>query len=171
MKKLITSLTLYLFICSSSIWCLEVDTLVGFSGAPLNKTDIFNSASLLPSFYLPLTDNIDLVFGGYLYAPGRVDQQVATHLKFGLALDVPVFGPYTFAFNLTQGYAQNNGSDSKDIVIDGIDISRNFLYRLTDQVNIGLTIVYTRIHWNKQRGRSLELLPHIYPIIGATINI
>jgi|SaaInl4_135m_RNA_FD_contig_91_529701_length_650_multi_9_in_0_out_0_1 hypothetical protein len=155
MKKLLLSVLAGLFITTGTAQAIEVDALVGLDARGSNTG----------RFYYPLMNDIDLVVSKKLWIPGEKTSELAADLSVGVALDIPVFGRHSISVDITKSNTQGSAWMS-----NVINVEKNFLYNLTDQVKIGFTINALSVNLEKGN-RSATLFGEIYPVLGATIEL
>ena len=143
---------------ASSVSALELDALVGL-----------DERGNTGRFFHPLMNDVDLIvgFSGFLPFTKSVaaKAEVGVTAELGVGLELPILGRTNITTNISKSKVQGS-----QLTVRGINISKNYLYSLTDQVKIGLTLVLAKAHL--QAGdRNVDILPSIYPVIGATIDL
>ena len=120
-------------------------------------------------FYYDVYDQISLVGGVSTYFPGESGNtavaEYGASVLAGVKMPVPIFGEFEFTVDLTKPTVQGQGWD-----YGNIKISRNFLYDLTERVQIGFTLVYAKTNLRSGK-RFIQLFPTVYPVIGATVQL
>ncbi len=151
------------FMTVGSVSALEVDTLVNLD----------QRKSLSGRFVYPILDEMDIVFSQKFYIPINVpgelnneaEAEYGVDINTGVAVDVPIFGRFSFTMDITKDTAEDSSWEIGDIYV-----SKNFLYNLTDQVRVGFTLVYLQANFNASN-RYVSIFPTVYPVIGASIEL
>jgi hypothetical protein len=168
MKKIIMLAVLCLSL-SSVVMAYDSKAVVSFAGYSSNLDSAASSSETgftarmynrLPSL------GLDVVWGGSLYAAGSKNKEFGFSFLTGLELKAPVFGGVELVAQ--SGKSSVRGSAVR--LFHTVSLNKNFLYSLTEKIQVGLTVELARFAIDD--GNSyVAVLNEIKPVVAVNIAL
>ncbi|MFC1770562.1 hypothetical protein ACFLZV_01615 [Candidatus Margulisiibacteriota bacterium] len=159
--KIFFGMLLLCFLFCTSAQAIEVSAVANITG----------SQQPAASFYFPITDDMQIITGFSAVLPGTKTKAVDLDLLLGVSAPIYFLGITETIFNFSKWSVNTtDGSNpATEVHLDSISFRKNYLYKLTDEIDIGLQMVMAEIMI--QGDKVINILPGLYPIIKANVSI
>ncbi|MCP4049294.1 MAG: hypothetical protein GY730_01120 [bacterium] len=165
MKKFLLFTMITVFAFSSTVCALDLDVLANIGA---------NSAK----FYLPVTTDIDFLFSFNSTVPypglkSSNSKEIDLSFLLGARTDIPFLGKTDIYISCSKwkGSINNNSGNTPGsaLRLDSLVIAKNWMYRLTDRVNIGFSAILAT--FMLEDTSVVNILPSVSPAISCSIDI
>ncbi len=173
MKKALSTAVAGVILAATAASALEVQSVVGFNGIGSDTTGRYNGVTGRFYFALP-HDDLRLVAGLSLSNP--IDQQdgAGDDIEFSAEalIGLEFAAPFLGKVEVTTGLTRQSGTVANDTAVAPLTLTKNALYNITKDVQVGLTLDLIEIGLDEDGpgGQYVAILPNIYPVIGATVK-
>jgi hypothetical protein len=154
MKKALLLVLIAVFAITGSIAAMDFDVLSTFAG----------SDTPAGTCYVNVMDNVDLLVGKTIYAPGSKSEELGLALNLGVRTSVPVLEQVDIYFENSKSSITGSVFKTNTLVL-----AKNWMFPLTDKVQIGIAAELARV--DLQGGKSITIGKSIAPAIGATVSL
>ncbi len=143
--------------------------IVSFDGysSNLSSATASNQTGFTARMYnkCPLT-GLDMVWGGSVYTPGSQSKEVSFNWLTGVEFKAPLMGHVELVAH--SGKAAVTGSPIR--LFHTFSLNKNFLYNLTDKVQLGLTVELAQFAIDDSNS-YLSVMSSIKPVVAVNVSL
>lgn len=171
MKKVLLALLVVSMALTGAVSAFQMDSIVNITGS-----------STAGKFYIPVMKDVDVIVGLAATVAGTKDKESDLSGQLGVSTLIPYLGKtdiyvtmskYSEATAYEGQVAAASGNDGTrqgtSLHVNSLVIGKNWLYRLTDRVSLGVSIPLVEVMLDGSK--VVKVASGIVPVVGARIEL